>query len=178
MLLGTLARFGDDSTIFSSLGISGQAFLIQLVTFMIAFFVLRKWAFKPILRVLDERRQRIEDGLRLGEAMEAEKEKLDAAVTAELHKARIQADKIITSADAEAKQTLQSAEEAARKRADEIIAAAKDQIKHETNKERQRLEREVVQLVSELSEVVIQEKVDERKDAVLINKVLKEQSAA
>jgi F-type H+-transporting ATPase subunit b len=178
MWIGLVTRFGDDSSIFGALGISGQAFLIQLVTFIIAFLVLRQWAFKPILRVLDERRQRIEDGLKLGETMEAEKAKLDESVTQELHKARTQADRIVATAETEAKQTVQAAEDTARRHADEIMESAKEQIKHESQRERKRLERELVGLVSEVSEAVIKEKVDARKDAALIDAALRERTAA
>ena len=177
ILTGLVTHFGDDS-IFGALGISLQAFVIQLITFLIAFLVLRQWAFKPILKVLNERRQRIEDGLKLGEAMEAEKARLDEAVAEELHKARSTADKIIAAAETEAKQTVQDAEDAARKRADEIVQNAETQIKHEIQAERKRLEREIVGLVSDVSEAVIHEKVDAHKDAALINTALKERTAA
>ena len=173
-----MSKFGDDSSIFKALGISGQAFLIQLIKFLIAFLVLRQWAFKPILKVLDERRRRIEDGLRLGETMEVEKAKFDETVADELHKARVQADKIISAAQSEAKQTVQGAEETARKHADDILQDAKTQIKHEAQKERKRLEREIVSLVSDVSEAVIQEKVDASKDATLIDNALRGRTAA
>ena len=172
-----LGQFGD-SSIFTSLGISGQAFLIQLITFIIAFLVLRQWAFKPILKVLNERRQRIEDGLTLGEKMETEKAELEKAVTRELHVARTKADKILTAADTEAKQAMQAAEDNARKRADEIVETAHAQIKQMSDRERTRLKGELIGLVSEVSEAIIREKVDAGKDNVLIDKILHERNAA
>lgn len=177
MISNALTQFGD-SSIFSALGISGQAFIIQLITFLIAFLVLRQWAFKPILKVLDERRKRIEDGLRLGEQMEAEKARLDDRVSRELRKARTEADKIITDAETTAKQTVQTAEDTARKRAEEIVKSANEQIEYATKRERERLEREIVELVSDVSEAIIGEKVDAKKDAALIDKALKNRSAA
>lgn len=175
----TLVRhFGDDSSVFSALGISGQAFLIQLATFLVAFLVLRQWAFKPVLKMLDERRKRIEDGLKLGEQMEADKAKLDEDVARALHKARAEADGIVGAADASAKQTVQAAEDTARKRADDIVADAHEQIKQATRRERKRLEREIVGLVSEVSEAIIHEKVDSQKDAALIDRALKERTSA
>lgn len=177
-MINALAHFGDSSSIFSALGISGQAFVIQLITFLIAFLVLRQWAFKPILKVLDERRQRIEDGLRLGDQMEAEKVKLEARVQQEIHKARTQADKIIAEAETTAKQTVQTAEDNARKRADQIIESANEQIKYVTRRERERLEHEIIGLVSEVSEAIIGEKVDAKKDAALIDRALKQRSPA
>ena len=175
MPLALLLHYADDSSIFGALGISGQAFLIQLVTFLLAFLILRKWAFKPILKILEERRKRIEDGLKLGEAMESEKVKLDETVAAELHKARTHADKVISEAEAQAKKNIQESEDTAKKRADEIIQNAKEQIKQLSVQEKKRLEKEIIGLVSDVSEAVIQEKVDSEKDARLIDKVLKEQ---
>ena len=38
------------------LGVDGKAFVIQLITFVLAYLVLRRYAFGPILKVLRERR--------------------------------------------------------------------------------------------------------------------------
>lgn len=171
-----MKHFGDDSSVFGALGISGQAFLIQLATFLVAFLVLRRWAFKPVLKMLDERRKRIEDGLKLGEQMEADKAKLDEDVARALHRARAEADGIISAADTAAKQTVQNAEDTAQKRADAITADAHEQIAQATRRERKRLEKELVGLVSEVSEAVIHEKVDSQKDAALIDRALKERA--
>ena len=171
-------HMGDNSSIFSALGISGQAFIIQLITFLIAFLVLRQWAFKPILKILDERRKRIEDGLILGEKMEVEKAKFDETVATELRTARQQADKILASADTEAKKTVQAAEDTARKRTDQMVVDAEEQIQQLTVRERKRLERELVGLVSEVSEAVIREKMDDTTDTALIAKTLKERASA
>src|ERR1019366_7631979 len=80
------------------LGLNVQEFVIQLLTFFLVFLALKKWAFKPIIKVLDDRRKVIESGINLGETMQKEKEELEKQVSTELHKARREADKIIASA--------------------------------------------------------------------------------
>src|SRR6266446_4141818 len=108
-----LTQFGDSASGLGALGINGQAFLIQLVTFLIAFLVLRRWAFKPILKVLRERRETIENGVKLGEQMEKEQAELEQKVAKALHDARRQADDIIAAAHDQGRQALADAEDKA-----------------------------------------------------------------
>lgn len=162
----------------AALGISLQAYVIQLVTFLIVFLALRQFAFKPIIKMLNERREVIENGVTLGEKMRAQEAEVEAAAAEKLHAARRQADTILADADTEARQKIQTAEEAAKARGDAMIKEAEAQIKQASDRERKRLEKEVVELVSEVSEAVIQEKVDAKKDAALIDKAMREHQAA
>jgi len=173
-----LTYFAADSSGPAALGISAQSFVIQLLTFLIVFLALRKWAFKPIIKMLNERKDVIENGVALGEKMQAQEAETEAKVAEKLHAARRQADSILADAESEARQKIQSAEEAAKVRADTVVKEAEAQIKQASERERKRLEKEVVELVSEVSEAVIQEKVDAKKDAALIDKSLKGQKAA
>jgi F-type H+-transporting ATPase subunit b len=47
--------------ILSNFGVTWPKFIAQLILFIIAFFVLSRYAFDPILRILEERRKRIEE---------------------------------------------------------------------------------------------------------------------
>lgn len=152
------------------LGLNLQAFVIQLVTFLIVLLALRQWAFKPIVKLLNERRETINSGITLGEKMREQEAELEEKVGEELHKAREEADKIIANAEQEARATIQSAEDTARTRAENMINDAKVQIDLETNRQRIALEAELVGLVSEVSEAIIGEKVDDKKDAALIDR--------
>ncbi|HVI60742.1 MAG TPA: ATP synthase F0 subunit B, partial [Candidatus Saccharimonadales bacterium] len=60
-----------------ALGFDPKAFLIQLTTFVLAYLVLRRFAFGPITKLLDERRETIERGVKLGEDMQKEKAVLE-----------------------------------------------------------------------------------------------------
>lgn len=171
-----LTQFGEASGP-AALGISGQAFLIQLITFLIVFLMLRQWAFKPIIKMLNQRHDLIEQGVTLGEKMRAQEAKLEADTAKVLHDARRQADVILTDAEAEVRQKIARAEETAQTRAAAIMSEAETQIKHATERERKRLEAEVVELVSDVSEAIIHEKVDAKKDAALIDKAMKEHQA-
>ncbi len=77
-MLQPLTHFGDSSYGLGALGVDGHAFIIQLITFVLAFLILRRYAFGPILKVLHERRETIENGVKLGEQMKQEEAKMAA----------------------------------------------------------------------------------------------------
>jgi F-type H+-transporting ATPase subunit b len=178
-MLQTISVFGETSSSgLGALGISGQALLIQLVTFGLAYLVLRRYAFKPILKVLDERRQTIESGVSLGEAMQKEQADLDKKVAAALHIARQSADVIIADAQDAARAKIRQAEDRARQKADDILADAHTQAEQNIQRMRKQLEGELVGLISDATEMIIDEKVDATKDAALIDKALKGRKTA
>ena len=66
--------------IFGQLGINGAFLLAQIINFLILFYLLRRFLLKPVMNMLDARRQRIEDGMkaadRARQAAEAERTEL------------------------------------------------------------------------------------------------------
>lgn len=155
------------------LGISARAFVVQLITFILVFAVLKKFAFKPITRVLEQRRKTIEDGVRLGQKLEKEQAKLDEEVARITREARHEADKIIAAGHKDARMAVREAEKTAQAKADRILADAEERIHEETEHARRKLEKELVGLVSEATEALVSEKVDTKKDEALVKKVLK-----
>jgi F-type H+-transporting ATPase subunit b len=172
-----LTTFGDSSSGLGALGVDGRAFVIQLITFVLAFLVLRKYAFTPILKVLAERRETIESGVRLGEEMQKERAELDAKLQASLVEARKQADGILAQANDAARETVRAAEDKAREKAEGIIKEAHAATEQDAARVRKQIEKEVVSLISEATEAIIDEKLDAGKDAALIDRVLKGQRA-
>jgi F-type H+-transporting ATPase subunit b len=164
--------FGDSSSGLGALGVDSKAFIIQLITFVLAFFVLRKYAFGPILKVLSERRAVIEKGVELSAEMQKERVALDKKVAAELHKARQEADGILAEAQDTAKSTVRDGEDKAREKAAGILKDAEADAAQAVKRARKQLETELVGLISDATEIIIDEKVDAKKDAVLIDKAL------
>lgn len=174
-MITLITQFGAEQTSgLGALGVDGKAFVIQLITFLLAFLVLKRFAFQPILKVLKERQDTIDKGVKLGEQMQKEKAELDAKVADALHKARQEADKIIADAESNGRQAVQEAEETARAKAEEIINQASARIKQDTLVARKRLEKDLAGLVSEATEAILREKITSKKDASMIDKALKE----
>lgn len=172
-----LAQFGDSSSGIGALGVDGKAFVIQLVSFVLAFLVLKKWAFGPIVRMMEQRRQTIENGVALGEKMKKDQAALETKVAATLQQARTEADAIIAQAQESGRQMVHEAEDKARDKAAGILKDAEERIATDTKRAKAKLEGELVGLIADATEAIIGEKVDAKKDAQLIDRVLKGQKA-
>jgi F-type H+-transporting ATPase subunit b len=177
-MINAVTQFGDSSSGIGALGVDGKAFLIQLITFVLAFLILQRYAFKPILKIMKDRRQTIDSGVTLGEQLKKEQAELEKKVAAALHAARQEADGIIGNAQDTGKQVVREAEDKARDKAAGIVADAESRIVQETARARKQLEKEIVGLVSDATEAIIDEKIDAKKDASLIDRALKERQAA
>jgi len=95
------------------LGLNLGYLLLQIFNFLILFVILRAWVYKPILGLLDKRRQNIAQGLE------------DARVAAEARaSAEKEAAKIIADAQAEASKVVREANERAQDVAKEVKAEA------------------------------------------------------
>ncbi|MGH7195321.1 MAG: F0F1 ATP synthase subunit B [Candidatus Saccharimonadales bacterium] len=172
-MMDLLTQFGTSSGGIGALGINWHDFIIQLLTFLISLLVLRQFAFKPILKVLKRRRKLIESGVSLGQKMQKEQAELEAQVEQTLQAARAEADGIIATAQDAARMAIGEAENQAKVKAEAIANEAKDRIAQDAKRMRKQLEKELVGLVSGATEAIIDEKVDAKKDAALIDRALK-----
>lgn len=163
----------EQATGIGALGVKGSAFVIQLITFVIVFALLKRFAFKPIGAMLEKRRQTIEDGVKLGMKLEKERERLDQEAAKIMREARHEADRIIAAAHKDAREVIREAEKTAQRKADAMLTDAEARIHEESKAARQRLEKDIVGLVSEATEAIVEEKVDATKDAAIIDKALK-----
>lgn len=181
VLLQTLhimaAAGGEESQGIAALGIDPLAILAQAGTFLVLFLILKKFALKGIVETLEKRRKTIDDGVRLGIEMEAEKTKLDEQVDKVLAVARGEADKIIAQAHEESGAIIKEAENKAVQKVDSMIADAHTKIESNVKQARKDLEHETLRLIADATEAIIQEKLDVTKDARLIEKALAEAKA-
>jgi F-type H+-transporting ATPase subunit b len=168
-----LTTLAQSTSGIGALGFDLKAFVIQLVTFLLALWILKRYAFGPILKVLQQRRQTIEEGVSLGEKMREEESDMQDKVEEAINEARVKADGIIADAENSAKEAIKEAELKAQEKADNLMKSAEASITQATARARVELEKQMVNLVAEATEAVIKEKVDAKKDAALIEKALR-----
>ncbi len=165
-----------EATGFAALGIDWQAFIVQLITFLLVFFVLYKFVFHRIVDVLEKRRKTIEEGVALTGEMQAEKEKLDEEVDRIRKQTRAESDELLSETRDKASLIIKQAEERSQAKADQIMKDAKQRIAEESDKAKRKLEKEMVDLIVSATEEVTRQKLDEDKDRQLVSKVLKERA--
>jgi F-type H+-transporting ATPase subunit b len=133
----------------NTFGIEWPKFLAQLILFIIVYFVLKKFAFGPIIAMLEERRKRIEEG-----QLNAQKIKQQLA-DAEKHHTEI-----LAKANAEAQRMIDEARESASHVADrklqEAITSAEQVIAKAREAGALEYERSMDQLKRELGRLVVE----------------------
>jgi F-type H+-transporting ATPase subunit b len=125
-----------------------------LISFAIAFFVLRKFAFGPIQQVIDQRRERIRQALQEADNARAEARRLLEEHRALIGQARKDAEEIL----AEARRVAESQRERVRRETEEDrqrrLEETKRQIESETQRALGEIRREVAELALMAAEKV------------------------
>lgn len=156
----------------SKLGIDYKLLIAQIVNFLVLLFILYRFAYRPVLAMLEKRARRIEKGLK--DAAEAKKE-LKAAYKKEeeiLKKAHREAKNIIEKMHKQAEKAQAEIIVETKKQTDKMVKDAKVQIEREKEKTVQEIKAEIGSLVVAAAEKVIGERVDEKKDKELIERAI------
>ncbi|MEK9196326.1 MAG: F0F1 ATP synthase subunit B [Patescibacteria group bacterium] len=158
---------------FGALGIDPKAFVIQFLTFLIVFYVLKRYVFAKVVDILDKRQQTLEQGIKSAQDMTTQKEKLEKEVAKLKTEARAQADDILRETRAQSEDILSKAELSATAKTDKMIDDAKKKIVEESERSRRNLKSEIVSLVVDTTEKLIGKKVNSSEDKAIIDDALK-----
>jgi F-type H+-transporting ATPase subunit b len=144
----------------SQFGLNPYAFLSQLVSFGIVFFILWKWGFPAIIKTLEKRQAVIREGIENAE--KARHDLADATTRAEqvLQEARVQAQETIALATKAAEREANRIQEEAYARAAQIEQQQVARIQQEAARARAELSRLVVNLSISAAGKVISKSVD------------------
>ncbi len=128
-------------------GWNWQLFLSQVISFGIVALLLRKFAYKPILGVLDERRRRIEEGLINADKIKKQLAEAEQRYAEILAKANADAQKMIDEARASSAHLAERKEQEAIAAAEQIMAKAREASAIEHERTMEALKRELGRLV-------------------------------
>jgi F-type H+-transporting ATPase subunit b len=128
-------------------GWNWQLFLSQVISFCIVVFLLRRFAYKPILAVLEERRRKIEEGQLNAEKIKKELAEAEKRYQEIVAKGNADAQKMIDEARESAEHLSERKQQEAITAAEQIIAKARDAAALEHDRTMEALKREVGRLV-------------------------------
>ena len=158
--------------ILAKLGIDWKLLIAQGVNFAILFFVLKRYAYKPMLDFLASRTERIEQGIKDADSA---KEKLVSVVAEEkaiLSQARSEAKQMLVEAEQDAKVRAGEREVEAEAKIKQLLADNDKKLVEEREKMLRDVKSEVVDLVTSSVEKVLLEKIDSAKDKELIERIV------
>lgn len=142
----------------------------QMITFAIFVVFTMKFVWPPLRKALDERREKIADGLASADRASRELEVAKRQSAEVLNEAKAKATEIIESAYSRAHKVDEQAKEEAIVAADKIKSMAMSEIEQEKVKAREELKDELVNLAMAGASKIVSAQVDEKSS----NKILKD----
>lgn len=128
-------------------GVTWQLLISQIILFVIVALALKKFAYAPVLKVLEERRQRIAEGLANAEKIKADLASAQAKAQEVLNAANSQGNKLIEEARQSAAKVLEVETQKAIATANDIVTKARQASEAELVRMKSELRKEVGRLV-------------------------------
>jgi F-type H+-transporting ATPase subunit b len=145
-----------------------------VLAFLVAFFVLRKYAWPAITEALDKRQRAIEESIDTAERARAESAELLEEYRGRLREARSQAEEIIARARKAGEVHERETVEEARTKRDELMEQTRRDIEAETRRAIQEIRAEVADLTILATEKVTRKALDEDDQKRLVEEALGE----
>ncbi len=165
-------QVAQSTGVLSSLGIDWKLFIAQLVNVSVVVFVMWRWVYRPLMKVLDERTRKIEKGLQDAQEAAASRQAAGEERQKIVIEARQKAKDIGEEAAAAASAERDAAVRKAREDVEKLVAQGKEQLKDEKARMIEEVRAEVGELVALAVEKIAAERLDPKKDEALIRKAL------
>lgn len=156
----------------AGLGFDFLVIVVYIINFGIVLWLLQRFAFKPVLGMLERRRHVIADSLAAADKAAAEAAEQRSAYEKDLAEAR-------QASQAEAKKAAEATEKmrqdilaAAQKEADEIKAKAREEAEQERQQVAADLQKHAAELAMKITQKVVVQAVDEQTQRKLVDKFL------
>ena len=151
-------------------------FFWQTVLFIALIFLLRKFAWKPILNAVIEREEKIEGALKAAEEAENKMKELSANTEKILADARVERENILKDGRSIKEKMIADAKSQASTEAEKIITSAKEQINIEKMKAMTEIKNQVADISIEMAEKILRTELkDAKNQKKLIEEALKKQ---
>lgn len=132
----------------------------QSIAFFIFVYLVAKYVWPPLIAAMEERKQKIEDGLLAAQRGQAEQEEAEQKAAELINQSKNQAAEIIANANKQASNTINEAKDIAIAEADKITAKAQSDIEQSTSKAANELREKLAGLVMAGVKKVLEKEVD------------------
>ncbi len=167
------SQTAHESGLFASLGIDWKLLVLQSVAFLLLLWLLSKFVYPVLNRMIDEREAELEAGQKAAKAAQDDAARAEDKMRKLLHEAQLEATQIVSTAKDEASSMLARAEEKAKTNAEHIVSQAHETIAKDVIAAKKALHNETIDLVAAATEKVVGKAVDVNIDKKLIQEALK-----
>ncbi|QMT30457.1 F0F1 ATP synthase subunit B [Alysiella filiformis] len=148
--------------------------IAQLIVFAILVSFTIKYVWPPIAKALDERADKIAEGLAAAERGKSDFEQAEKKVAELLAEGRAQVAEMVGNAEKRANQLVEEAKSQAETEAARITAQAKADVEQEINRARETLREQVATLAVKGAEAILRREVDEAQHAKMLSALKQE----
>lgn len=159
--------------ILNSFGLDPVLMGAQIINFLIIFYLLKRFLYKPVLGMLKTREDKIKEGIKQAEDARLTLEKTLEQEKKILTRAHEQTKTLIAQAKAQAVETSKEVEENTRKQAEKILLDARAQIEQDTQRMEKELAEKVTRLAEEMLEKSLQGVLGQDEQKQILTKALK-----
>lgn len=157
----------------SDFGVQPILLAAQVVNFLVLLFILKKVLYKPMLKILAERKQKIAESLKNAEEIKLKLQKTEEDREKKLADATKEGTKLIDEATKSASLIIEEAHTKASKDIEKIIEEAKSQIENDREMMRQEIKEELADLVGLTFEKVVGKILTEKDRKSLVERSIK-----
>ena len=161
----------------ASLGISLPTLIAQIVNFIILFGLLYLVAYRPIMRMLDERSRKIKDSIEQTEYIKEQAARAEEEAEKRIAEASQEGQEMVARAVRTGEEVRQKAEQEARTDAEALISRARAEIQRERDEAIDDVRKAFADLTIKAAEKVIDRSLDKEAHREIIDKVLEESAA-
>lgn len=148
--------------------------LVQIVVFLAFVFFIKKVLWGPVIQIIDERRQKISEGLAAAERGRIELDEAIKEAESRLSKAQGEAHELLANAQRQANETLDKARSDARAEGDRIVTAAREEVDQAVVSAKEELRREVGELAVSGAEQILKREIDAKAHNDIIDDLVAE----
>ena len=141
----------------------------QMISFAVFVWFTMKYIWPPMMAALEERKNKIAEGLAAAERGELEQELGQKRAAELMREAKLQATDAIAQAQKRAAQIVDEAKEDARAEGERLILSARAEIEQEKNRTREELREKVAALAIAAAEKILEKEIDIQSHKKLID---------
>ncbi|MEA5091290.1 ATP synthase subunit b [bioreactor metagenome] len=142
--------------------------IAQILNFIVLLWVLAKFAYKPLIKAMDDRRNRIINDLDSAEQTRLDAEALKAQYVEQMANARQEATEIVDKANKVAQNLHDEFMEQARAEKDAMMATAKERIEQDKKQALVDIRTQVIALSTQIASKVANQKLNSAEDQKLV----------
>jgi len=159
-----------------SLGINLSTLIAQIINFAVLFVLLYFVAYKPIMRMLDERSKRVKESMDKTEYIKGQAELAEKETLKRIQEASKEGQKLIQKAEQAGEEIRQKVQQDAEKQSEKILKRAQVEIQQERDEAVSELKQHFANLTILTAGKVINKTLDKETHKELIEKALEESS--